>query len=179
MQETPTPIIPEPSQFAWFASLGLLALVLLSCLWLWGYQFIAAAQVDTLHTEIANLDTAIATASKDRDIIVADILASATIRPSIDLKTLVRSFRIAATQAGVRLQGFSVKDDMISSTLIATRDANGIDPVQIIIDMMQSGSPNTGLSLVPIRSLVGSTNERTTSVAFRILPTNSATNASK
>ena len=179
MQETPTPIIREPSQFAWFASLGLLAIALISCLWLWGYQFATTSQIETLHTEISGLDTAIATATRDPDIIVADILASATIRPSIDLKALVRSFRVAATQAGVRLQGFSVKDDMISSTLIATRDANGIDPVQIIIDMMQSGNPNTGLSLVPIRSLQGSITERTTSVAFRILPTNSATNAIK
>jgi N-acyl-D-aspartate/D-glutamate deacylase len=146
---------------------------------LYWYQFVTTSQIAYLGKQIRLLDADIATSTKDRDIIVADILASASIRPSIDLKGLVRSFRSAAWQAGVRLQWFSVNDDTISSTLSATRDANGTDPVQIIIDMMRNNTVNTGLSLVPIHSLVGSSSERTTSVSFRILPTNSPTNATK
>jgi hypothetical protein len=96
MQETPTPIIREPSQFAWLASLALLTLTLLSCLGLYGYQYITATQIETLTTETQLLDADIATSTRDRDIIVADILASASIRPSIDLKALVRAFRLAA-----------------------------------------------------------------------------------
>jgi hypothetical protein len=179
MQETPTAIVRESSHFAWTLSLTLLAVTLLSCLWLWGYQFITASQIASLDRQIASLDADIATSTRDRDIIVADILASASIRPSIDLKSLVRAFRVAATQAGVRLQWFTVSDDTISSTLVATRDANGTDPVQIIIDMMRNNTPNTGLSLVPIHSLAGSSSERTTSVAFRILATNPPANANK
>ncbi len=180
MQETPTPIIREPSQFAWLASLWLLILTLLSCLWLYGYQFVTASYIETIDSDIRSLDADIATSTKDRDIIIANILTSASIRPSIDLKTLVRAFRIAATQAGVRLQGFSVRDDIISSTLIASRDVTSTtDPVETIIAMMRSGNASAGLSLEPISSLQGSALERTTGVSFRILPTNSLINASK
>lgn len=104
MQETPTSIIREPSQFAWLASLSLLTLTLVSCLALWGYQFVTASRLVTLTVETQAIDADIATSTKDRDIIIADILASSQIRPSIDLKALVRSFRVAATQAGVRFQ---------------------------------------------------------------------------
>ncbi len=115
----------------------------------------------------------------DRDIIIADILSSTQIRPSMDLKALVRSFRSAATQAGVRLQGFSVKDDILGSTLTATRDSEGVDPVETIISMMRNQKQNTEISLVPIHSLQGSVDERTTVVSFHILPTNQITNATK
>ena len=96
MQETPTPIIREPSQFAWLASLALLALTLLSCLGLYGYQFVTASRVEMLAADTRSLEADIATSTKDRDIIIADILATASIRPSIDLKALVRAFRLAA-----------------------------------------------------------------------------------
>ncbi|MBC7498715.1 hypothetical protein H7170_03675 [Candidatus Gracilibacteria bacterium] len=180
MQETPTSIIREPSQFAWFASLSLLTLTLVSCLALWGYHFVTASRLVTLTVETQAIDADIATSTKDRDIIIADILASAQIRPSIDLKALVRSFRVAATQAGVRFQGFSVHDDVISSSLIASRDVTSmIDPVETIIAMMRSDSTTSGLALQPIRSVQGSNTERTTGILLRILPTNSATHAIK
>ena len=154
--------------------------MLLSCLGLYGYQFVSASYIETLTSDTRSLDADIATSTKDRDIIIADILASASIRPSIDLKVLVESFRAAARQAGVRLQGFSVRDDIISSTLIASRNVTSMtDPVETIIALMRTGTATAGLSLEPIRSLQGSALERSTGVSFRILPTNSLTNASK
>ena len=154
--------------------------MLLSCLGLYGYQFVSASYIETLASDTRSLDADIATSTKDRDIIIADILASSSIRPSIDLKALVRAFRVAATQAGVRLQGFSVRDDIISSTLIASRDVTSMtDPVETIIALMRTGTATAGLSLEPIRSLQGSALERSTGISFRILPTNSLTNASK
>lgn len=56
----------------------------------------------------------------------------------MNLKSLVNSFRIAAAGAGVRLSGFSVRDDTISSTLIATQDSISKDPIETIIAMMRS-----------------------------------------
>ena len=154
--------------------------MLLSCLGLYGYQFVSASYIETLTSDTRSLDADIATSTKDRDIIIADILASASIRPSIDLKVLVESFRAAARQAGVRLQGFSVRDDIISSTLIASRNVTSMtDPVETIIALMRTGTATAGLSLEPIRSLQGSALERSTGISFRILPTNSLTNASK
>jgi hypothetical protein len=141
MQETSPSIIREPSRFAWLASLTFLSLTLLSCLGLWGYQYVTASQISTLTAENLSLDADIATSAKDRDIIVADILASASIRPSIHLKNLVRAFRTAATDAGVRFQGFTVRDDIISSTLIVSRDTSSMtDPVETIIAMMRASS---------------------------------------
>ncbi len=180
MQETPTPSIREPSQFAWFASLSFLTLTIVSCLAFWWYQFVTASRVVTLTTETQALEADITTSTKDRDIIIADILASTQIRPSIDLKALVRSFRVAATQAGVRFQWFSVHDDVISSLLIASRDVTSMtDPVETIIAMMRADTTTAWLSLQPIRSLQGSSTERTTGISLRILSTNSATHANK
>lgn len=178
MQEiTKNHIIKPPSIAPWYATLGLLVLTLLSILWFWGYQFFWALRIDGLYADIESLNRDIAIATKDRDIVVADIINSANIRPSIDLKNLVRSFRVAASEAKVRLQGFSVVNDVISSNLIATRESNGTDPVEIIIAMMRASVTKSGLILEPIYSLGWTSLERTTAVSFRILPTNTNTNA--
>lgn len=174
------PLIKQPSQFPWMASIVACSLTLLSIGWLWWYQFVTASTIDWLNSEITKLDNDIKASSLDRDIIIANILSTATIRPTIDLKALVRGFRVAATQAGVRLQWFSVKDDIISTMLIATRDWDtGIDPVETIIAMMRKTDSSSGLNLQPIKALQWSASERNTAISFRILPTNPITNATK
>lgn len=78
--------IKEPSKTPWLISIGFLALVLIASLALWGYGFLQAKTIEKLNTEIASLDTEIASGSLNKEIIVADILRSARIRPSINLK---------------------------------------------------------------------------------------------
>jgi hypothetical protein len=73
-----------------------------------------------LQTTIAKLDTDIAGASVDRNIVIAKIIAENSIRPSIDLKNLVTQFRTAAVKANVAFDGFSIKDDVISTNLTST-----------------------------------------------------------
>lgn len=174
------PLIKQPSWLPWMASIVACLLTLLAIGWLWWYQFVTAATVERLQSEITKLDNDIKSSSLDRDIIIANILSTTTIRPTIDLKALVRGFRVAATEARVRLQWFSVKDDTISTMLIATRDGDtGVDPVETIIAMMRNPDSSSGLNLEPIRALQWSSTERTTAVSFRILPTNPITNVTK
>ncbi len=97
-------IIPVQSNIAWMMSLATLIITLLGCLGLWGYQFVTRDQVATLTTDISSLEQTLTLARSDRAVIIADILSSATIRPSMPLKEIVRAFRVAATTAGVRLQ---------------------------------------------------------------------------
>ena len=98
------PIIPVQSNIAWMMSLITLIIVILACLGLWGYQFVMRDQVATLTTDISSIEQTLALARSDKAVIIADILSSATIRPSIPLKEIVRAFRVAAMTAGVRLQ---------------------------------------------------------------------------
>ncbi len=146
---------------------------------MYGYQYIQTSNIESLHTEITQLEANIQSASADRDVLIANILSSTTIRPSIDLKLLVRSFRLAAANAGVRLTGFSVRDDVMASTLIATQESTAVDPVETIIAMMRTSNPDSGLSLEPIYALQGSSLERTTAVSFRILSPKLITNVTK
>ncbi len=172
-------VIPEPSRFSWFASLVLLVLICSSIVGLYIYQYFRAYTIEELRTDIAQLEMSIHIASTDRDVIIANILNSTTIRPPLPIRDIVDSFRLLATQEGVRLQWFSVRDDILSTTLIAKSDMIGVDPVETIITMMRGSTPDTGLQLDPIHALAGTTSERTTGVTFHILPSKSTTNVNK
>jgi hypothetical protein len=77
--------------------------------------------------------------SRDRKVIITRIEKSNTIRPSIDLKGIVADFYDAASRANVRLQGFSIVNDVISTSLIATESTGIVHPdaATTIIAMMQ------------------------------------------
>lgn len=141
-------VIKPPSQFPWFASLGLLALTILASAGLWGYGYMQSDTIARTESQIQTLDTDIANASKDKKIYIANILESTQIRPSIDLKKLVSTFREVATTHQVRLQGFSVQKDTISSSLTAL--SNSTDAVENIIRMMRAKSVASGVILEPI-----------------------------
>jgi hypothetical protein len=169
--------IPEANRFSWYASLGVAGLTLLSIFGLFIYQYFQTSHIESLNTEITQLDVNIQTAAMDKDIIIANILSSTVLRPSIDLKLLVRSFRLAAATAGVRLSGFSVSNDMITTNLSVMQESPSIDPVETIIALMRINTPTPDLSLEPIYTLQGSPKERSTAVSFRILSPKTSTNA--
>lgn len=180
MQETKqNPTFWETSRFSWFASLTIFSLTILAIWGLYAYQYVMTSSISELTAEIAQLEDNIHTASNDKDVIVANILSSTTIRSSVNLKTLVSSFRSAANAAWVRLSGFAVQDDIITSSLIATQDAIGKDPVETIIAMMRANTTTSWLSLEPISSIQWTSTERTTWVSFRILSSNLTTNVTK
>lgn len=177
MQETkPNTILQEESQLTWLASIIILWTILASILGLYGYTYIQDNTISRLNTEITQIESEIQIASSNKDIIVANILNSSSIRPSLDLKTLISVFRKSAAIAGVRFKGFSVNTDMITSSLVATRENMSTDSIELIIAMMRNENPTQKLVLMPILSVAGTNDERTTAISFRVLPTNPTTN---
>jgi hypothetical protein len=126
-----------------------------------------------LQTTIAKLDTDIRGASVDRNIVIAKIIEENTLRPSIDLKNMVTQFRTAAVKANVAFDGFSIKDDVISTNLTSTT-GNGQhpDPVGTIIAMMNSYAAwGQEFRLGKITSITGDTTSRTTAIEFQVIST--------
>jgi hypothetical protein len=70
--------------------------------------------------DISKLETDIATISKDRKVLIANIIRNNKLRPSLNLGPIIREFRMAAIKSNVRLNGFSISNDTITTTLIAT-----------------------------------------------------------
>jgi hypothetical protein len=171
MQElTTNPPLQKPSQAAWRASIALLIFTILASVGIGVYQFLLTGQITELKTTIASHEARIASGSTDRDIIVAGILSSSTLRPSLELGKLVSDFRAVAEASRIRLKGFSVTDDRISSHLIVTPELGGGDPITTIIALMRARSPDLHLVAEPISSIAGSPQSRDTAVVFRILP---------
>jgi len=181
MQEVkPSHITQEPQRFLWIISLSFFSIIAIATIGLFAYGFIQANTLSNIEENIAKLESEIAVGSQDKDVIVANILSNTMIRPSIDLKALVNSFRAAASSAGVRLSGFNVDNDTISTSLIATTEINdSTDPIKKIITMMRVPNPATGLSLEPIYTVGWTSLERTTSVTFKVLTPNTPTNVIK
>ena len=181
MQEvTPSHITEKPQRFLWIISLSFFSIIAIATIGLFAYGFIQANTLSNIEENIAKLESEIAVGSQDKDVIVANILSNTMIRPAIDLKALVGNFRSAATASHIRLKGFNVANDTISTSLIASADINDtIDPVKKIIDMMRIPNPATGFSLEPIYTVGGTNLERTTNITFKILSPNSPANVIK
>ena len=174
-----THLSKEPSNIPWIISIATLSIVAIINICLYWYTFYQDKSISTIQSEITKLDEDIRIWSADKDVIVANILSSTTIRPSIDLKSIKAWFEQSAAIAGVRLKGFSVNNDIVTSSLIATKGSEAIDPIETIISMMRISNPRTGLSLEPIYSVAWTQSERTTNVSFKILSPKVITNATK
>lgn len=145
-----------PSRFPWILSLTISGVVLVGSVLLGVYNFYLDRQITATQQEIATVDTQVQTASMDRKIIITQILNNNTLRPSLDINGLVKEFQRAAVTANVRLKGFNVTNDIISTTLIATQGDPQVhpDPAATIIKMMREyarGQQNFGLE--PISSI--------------------------
>lgn len=107
--------------------------------------------------DIAQIEKQITEATQDRKTLIYQTISSNAIRPSLDLKNIVSQFRIAAAKVDVGFQGFSIKDDTISTVLVATSGENQIhpDPVATIIGMMREYASHNDLyfTLDPITSV--------------------------
>lgn len=114
-----TPIIRQGMSI-WYMSIGIFILMILLIIGLSVSKYLTQKNNQKIQSDITALESQIASASADRKTVIAGILESNTIRPSIDIKGLVRDFRVLAAKERVRFQGFSVKNDTITTTLIAT-----------------------------------------------------------
>lgn len=94
-----------------------------------------------LESEVARVNHEIEVASQNKDIVTAKIIQENSLRPTIDLKNIVTNFRLAAIDANVRFDGFSISKDTISTMLISTEPSGEHpDPVSTIIAMMNKYS---------------------------------------
>ncbi len=66
------------------------------------------------------MDRKIDTLSQSKEIIITKILRSNTLRPSLDINGLIKEFQRVALASNVRLTGFNVAGDTLSTTLTAT-----------------------------------------------------------
>ncbi len=174
MQENSKPQLVRPSLFMWYISIVLFIFVLVGIVWLYASGIYTDSTIKSREDEITQITHDIQGASLDRKVLIAQIINSNTIRPSLDLKTIVSQFRIAAAKAGVGLQGFSIKDDTISTTLTATLGDPQVhpDPASTIINMMREYATHTSyFSLEPIVSITGDLTKRTTSIQLKVVPT--------
>lgn len=172
MQIDKTPILPpKKSAFSLYLSLILVSAVVGAYIGLFFYNLSLDNTITDKKDAITHVEKQMSDISKDQDIIIRKILSSNTIRPSIDLRGLISEFRNAATRANVRLKGFSVKNDVISTSLIAIEWDPSLhpDPAATIIKMMReydTGRPY--FSLEPISSISGDSTKRTTGIEFHV-----------
>lgn len=80
------PAPEEPNNYYWLVSITLLAITLLSMGGLFISSYFQERNIEKTQNEILEIESLIRSASTDKNIIVANILNSTTIRPSIDLK---------------------------------------------------------------------------------------------
>lgn len=123
MQEsTITPaIVPKASRTAYFFSITLLVLIIGLSLGFFMYNIYIEKGIQDLKIGNSEIRNEIEELSKDRKIILTRIEKTNTIRPSIDLKGIIADFYDAASRANVRLKGFSIVNDTISTSLTATQ----------------------------------------------------------
>lgn len=110
---------------------------------------------------------------KNKQIMIASKIENNELSPSINLKQLVSNFNQASAQARVRFQGFAVKDDVISTNLIAMNALPGRDAAESILEMMKlydKSAGKTNFALEPILSISGTPQNRTTPINFKIVP---------
>ena len=168
----PNPPLSRPKSWLWYISIIFFLVVLWGCLGLYGYGFYQENQITKLKTELTSLESTVATLSSDRKTVIANILNGDTIRPSIDLKNLVSAFRLTATKEQVRFQGFSVKNDVISTSLIATEWDPQIhsDPIATIVRFIRSmDTQKQKFQIEPIRIVSGDSTKRTTGIELKVV----------
>ncbi len=175
MQEPTTPTNPMPkiSRTPFYFSLSLLLFVIGLSAGFFFYNILLDQSIGEKKVAISETRTSIDDISRDRKVILTRIEQSWTIRPSIDLKGIVDNFYEAATTANIRLKGFNIVNDVISTTLVST-EPYGIahpDAAGTIIEMMRkyAGWKDLKFTLDPITNMSGDLKSRTTSIQFKVL----------
>ena len=170
--DTSLSTVPKPSNLSWIFSLIIVWVVIVSGVGLFITNSITSKTLDTNRNTLAALDTEITKLSQDRQVMITKIIQWNTIRPSLDIKGLIASFKDAAIKSNVRLQWFSVVNDTISTNLISTSgDSEGhSDAAATIIKMMReyaNGQKTFGLE--PILNISGEPSRRMTSIQLKVV----------
>ena len=150
----------------------LLILMVLTTIWVFFYGRYQDANLGKIKDTLTQTQKEINDLSQDEWVKVASILRDTSIRPSLDVAKIVDIFRETAIKSDVRFQGFSVKNDVISTTLIATEADGSIhpDPISTIIKMMKSTlkSNDIYMTLSPINAVWWDITMRTTPITLKM-----------
>lgn len=158
---------------SWYVSIILMATVLAGTIMLWGYGIWQMRVISSLESEIGATETKIAEASKDRNVLIAHIVSDPKkVRPSLDVADLIKKFRDAAELGDVRFQGFMIRQDVISTNLIANSDQYGSEDAVIkLIKMMRDHKQNVRvLSMKPVEMVAWDPKKRTTAIELIVIP---------
>ena len=162
--ETPkqtAPTIKGQSPLAFYLSILMLVLVVVFSGAMIALTSVTESQVASTQTQIQEKDQQLQSARENTTILIADILQKKLVPLSVDLKKVVTDFRMAARLAGVRLEGFALQDNTISTQLTASEaygQAGHTDPAVTIIKMMRDyANPSDAqiFALEPITNIAG------------------------
>ncbi len=177
MQEwTLQTLVPKASKAPFYLSVVFFIAIFLVTLWLLISNWLISSKIESLSQTMALRRGEISEISKDRNVIVMKILNSNTIPPMMNLKWILANFRDVAANSNVRLKWFSIRQNVISTSLIATDWVELIhpDPASTIVSMMRAYNNAQGdgtFTLEPILWISWWANSRTTSVQLKVLPT--------
>lgn len=163
----------KPGQSTWYISIVFFVMITWIILFFGISSTFRESQIIAIRDDINKLETDIATISKDRKVLIANIIRNNKLRPSLNLGPIIREFRTAAIKSNVRLKGFSIANDTITTTLIATEWDSGIspDPVSTVIKMMREYAEwKMNFTLEPIFSLSWDPSIRSTGIELHVLP---------
>ncbi len=121
---------------------------------------------------IADVENKIQMMSTDKDIIITRILQSNTIRPSLDINGLIKEFQRVAVASNVRLSGFNVSNDTITTALTATEWDPQVhpDPASTIIKMIREYAKwQQYFALDPINTISWDIKQRSTAITFKVV----------
>lgn len=162
----------KTNQFAWYTSIIFFLVVVTGIVGMYLYGTYIDGKISWTKENIASIEKQITEMGQDRKMLITQIVTSGTIRPSLDLKNIVTQFRIAAAKADVGFQWFSIQDDTISTSLIATAWLNQIhpDPAATIIAMMRTYASQSNLyfRLDPITTVSWDLSKRTTGITLHV-----------
>ena len=130
---------------------------------------------EKLQDSIVKKQGEISEISKDKRVVVSRILSSNTLPATLNLRGIIASFRDLSARTNVRLKGFSISRDEITTTLIATEGNPNLhpDPASTIVTMMRAYMTSTGdgrFTLDPIMTISGDPKMRTTGIKLRLVP---------
>lgn len=177
MQEWTLPtLVPKTSKTPFYGSIFVAAGIIVATIGLLIINSSLSQDAENLSREIAQKKWEISEVAKDRNVVVTRILQTHTVQPTLNLRWIIANFRDVAAKANVRLKGFNITNDVITTSLIATEGNPNIhpDPASTIVTMMRAYMAENGdgkFTLDPIRVINGDSKSRNTSISLRIVPT--------
>lgn len=167
---------PKTSKVPFYTSATILVALLIASVWLFITNESTIGKAEDLSTKIATKKWEILEVSKERNVVVTKILTANTVPPTLNLRSLIASFRDVAARTNVRFKGFNINRDVITTSLTATEGNPNIhpDPASTIVTMMRAYMTANGdgnFTLDPIRAISWDTKSRTTWITLRVVPT--------